>query len=338
LVVDDYEPWRRFVSSTLQKSSAIHVVSEASDGIGAVQKAEELQPDLILLDIGLPELNGIEAARRIRTLSPESKIIFITENRAPEIASEALRTGGSGYLVKSAAGHELFNAIDTVLDGGRFVTNGLAGLLEEDEQFASHAHTEKIVPQHNGNGKMHHEVGFYADDAALVDGFARGIKAALQAGNPVIVIATQPHRAAIRERLQADHVDINAATENGSYRALDSRDTLSAIMEGQIPASALCAKLVGALVSQAVSSAPGAHQRVAIFGECAPILVAANKVDAAIRLEHLWDEVTKTCQANTLCAYLWGAFPEGRNSPAFKQICAEHAVVHGVNLALVNDR
>lgn len=103
LVVDDYKPWRGFVYSTLQKQAELQVIGEASDGLEAVEKAQELQPDLILLDIGLPTLNGIEAARRIREVSPESKILFVTENRSCDIAEEALRTGAGGYVVKSDA-------------------------------------------------------------------------------------------------------------------------------------------------------------------------------------------------------------------------------------------
>jgi len=71
LVVDDYEPFRRLVCSTVGKVPALQIVGEASDGLEAVRRAEELKPDLVLLDIGLPELNGIEAARRIHKLSPE---------------------------------------------------------------------------------------------------------------------------------------------------------------------------------------------------------------------------------------------------------------------------
>ena len=325
-MVDDYEPWRRFVSSALQRSSELQVVGEASDGVTAVQKARDLQPDLILLDIGLPEQNGIEAARQIRNLSPGSKIIFITENRAPEIAREALRTGGSGYLVKSAAGSELFHAIDAVLEGRRFVTNGLARVLDVDERVATHAADRKVAPRYNEQPKIRHQVEFYSDDTAFVDGFARGIKAALKAGSPVILIANESHRAAILERLQADHVDVNAARERGNYVALDPRDTLSAVMEGNMPDAALCSETVNALVQKACNRR-GQHARVAIFGECAPTLLADGNVEAAVGLEHIWDKVTTRCQADTLCGYLWSAFPEKENSPVFRRICAEHSAV-----------
>jgi DNA-binding NarL/FixJ family response regulator len=106
-VVDDYEPWRRFVSTTLQKQPGLQIIGEAVDGLEAVQKAQQLQPDLILLDIGLPTLNGIEAARRIRELSPKSKILFVSDNRSWDIVEEALRTGAVGYVVNSDAAREL---------------------------------------------------------------------------------------------------------------------------------------------------------------------------------------------------------------------------------------
>ena len=84
LVVDDYEPWRRFLRLTLLVLGKLEVVAEIFDGLEAVQKTQELQPDLILLDIGLPNLNGIEVARRIREVSPKSKILFVSEIRDPD--------------------------------------------------------------------------------------------------------------------------------------------------------------------------------------------------------------------------------------------------------------
>lgn len=125
LVVDDFEAFRRFVCSTLTKNPELQVVGEASDGSEAVHKAEELQPDLIVLDIGLPTLNGIEVARRIRRLAPESKILFLSQESSTDVVQEALGSGALGYVVKAHAGSELLAAVETVLQGKRFVGSGL---------------------------------------------------------------------------------------------------------------------------------------------------------------------------------------------------------------------
>jgi DNA-binding NarL/FixJ family response regulator len=88
LLVEDHEPFRRFVCSMLGKRTDLKVIGEASDGLDAVRKAEELQPDLILLDVGLPTLNGIEAARRIRKLSPESKMLFVSQETSTDVCKK----------------------------------------------------------------------------------------------------------------------------------------------------------------------------------------------------------------------------------------------------------
>jgi len=127
LVVEDFDPFRRFVASILQKQQELQIICEVSDGLESVQKAAELQPDLVLLDIGLPNLNGIEAARRIRELSIKSEILFLSENRSWDIAEEALRTCEDGYVVKSDAAGELLPAVEAVLKGKRYVSASLAG-------------------------------------------------------------------------------------------------------------------------------------------------------------------------------------------------------------------
>jgi DNA-binding NarL/FixJ family response regulator len=106
LVVDDFEGFRRFVRSVLQRKPDCQII-EASDGMEAVQEARESQPNLILLDIGLPRLNGIEAARQIRELAPLAKIVFLTQERSPEIVREALILGANGYVHKPRAANDL---------------------------------------------------------------------------------------------------------------------------------------------------------------------------------------------------------------------------------------
>ena len=120
LVVEDYEPFRRFVCSILDERPDLQIVCEVSDGLEAVNQAGNLQPDLILLDVGLPSMNGIEAARRIRKLSPKSKILFLSQQSSADVVQEALATGAKGYVSKTLAGTDLLAAVDAVLRGEHF--------------------------------------------------------------------------------------------------------------------------------------------------------------------------------------------------------------------------
>jgi DNA-binding NarL/FixJ family response regulator len=155
LVVDDYEPFRRFVCSMLKRRPALQVIGEASEGSEAAQQAEELQPDLILLDVGLPILNGIDVARRIRKLSPGSKIIFVSQESSADVVQEAFLLGALGYVVKIGAGSELLTAVDAVLRGRRFVS---ATLVEHvpaefsDRQTTKRLYADEVAtPVNRGN-------------------------------------------------------------------------------------------------------------------------------------------------------------------------------------------
>jgi len=121
LVVEDFEPFLRFVCSKMGERSELQVVGEVSDGLEAVHKADELQPDLILLDIGLPSLNGIEAARRIRKLAPRSKILFLSQESSADVVKEALKFG-TGYVEKANANGELLTVIEAMRAGEQFVS------------------------------------------------------------------------------------------------------------------------------------------------------------------------------------------------------------------------
>lgn len=127
LLADDFEPWRRFVVSLLQKRPEWQVICEVSDGRQAVQRTKELRPDLVLLDISLPTLNGIEAARLIRTCAPETKILFVSVYDTFDFAAAAFRAGGQGYVIKSRGTNDLLVAIEAVLRYRLFASGTLKG-------------------------------------------------------------------------------------------------------------------------------------------------------------------------------------------------------------------
>lgn len=135
LVVDDFAQWRRVVVAAVQGRLGLRVIAEAADGIDAVDKATDLQPDLVVLDIGLPRLNGIEAAQRIKGASPKSKVLFLTENYSSDVAEAALDTGASGYVVKSASARELIPAVEAVLAGRQFLSDKVSALTVESVQL-----------------------------------------------------------------------------------------------------------------------------------------------------------------------------------------------------------
>jgi DNA-binding NarL/FixJ family response regulator len=122
LVVEDFVQFQEFICSLLKKRSESEIIGVVSDGLEAVRKAEQLKPDLILLDIGLPSLNGIEAARQIRKLSPTSKIVFLTQDCSPDLVQEALDLGAWGYVGKFRAGTDLLPAIEAVMLEKQFVS------------------------------------------------------------------------------------------------------------------------------------------------------------------------------------------------------------------------
>jgi DNA-binding NarL/FixJ family response regulator len=113
-LADDFEPWRVLLRSLLQQRPELKVVGEAADGLEAVEKAQKLQPDVILLDISMPRLNGIEAAKRIRAVAPKSKILFVSVERSADFAEAAIAAGAQGYISKANVEAELLPALDAL--------------------------------------------------------------------------------------------------------------------------------------------------------------------------------------------------------------------------------
>ena len=262
LVVEDSEHFRNFIYSTLTKRPELQVVDQVSDGLQAVRRAEELQPELIVLDIGLPSLNGIEAARQIRRLSPKSRILFLSQESSVDVVREALGTGASGYIVKSDAGRELLEGVSAVLRGELFIGERFSDhyFVEGSGAVASQKLPTKdaFAPlQQNIEITHRHEVSFYSDDASLLDAFTQFIGSALKSGSAAIVIATESHRENLLLRLQAYGLDIGAAFEQGRYISLDAAETLSTFMVNDRPDPVSFQKAVGNTVTAAAKTVEG---------------------------------------------------------------------------------
>ena len=335
-MVDDYDPWHTFVSTTLGTRPELQVVGKVSDGMEAVRQAEQLRPDLILLDIGLPTLNGIEAARRIREVAPTSTILFVSENRSLDIVEKALSTGAGGYVVKSDAGSELLPAVEAILQGRRFVSARLAGhdvAHPTVDQADNAPQREKIMAPFRAHKDLRHEVEFYKDDAGFVDGFAHFIKSAFQAGNAVIIIATESHHANLLQRLTAQGLNMPAEIEQRRYIPLEVTRTLSTFIVNNSPDPVLFRKVAGDLIMQAAKGAKGEHRRVAVCGEGVHTLLAAGNLEATITLERMWNEIGKQYALDVLCGYFRSDFATEEDVTTLERVCAEHSSVYGRELA-----
>jgi DNA-binding NarL/FixJ family response regulator len=307
LVVEDFGEFRRFLCSLLQ-SQAEFQVEVASDGLEAVEKAEAAQPNLILLDIGLPNLNGIEVARRVHQLAPSSQILFVSAESDPDVVNEALRLG-AGYVHKPRVQSDLLPAIEAIRKGEQFISRDL-GL--------------------NGgaDAPRRHDLLLYSADSVLLESFARFLATALEARNAAIVLASKSHRESLVQRLKAEGFGVDELTQRGTYISLDAADMLSSIMVDGVPDCVRFFEGLCGLIESAAKATKKKQPRVAICGECVGLLCAMGNTKAAVRLEKAGNDLVRKHNVDILCAYPSSGFKGGDDDFAFKNVCAEHSAVY----------
>ena len=203
LVVEDHEWWRRYISAELEGTSQWQVVGAASDGIEAIQKARDLKPDVILLDVGLPGIDGFEAARRILADDPSSRILFVTEQQSLEIAGAALGTRCARLRRQIGCGTR-----PAACDG----SSGRRRTFRQRENGGPWLRAATI---------RRHEAGFYADESSLLDGYATFVEGALDAGNGLVMVFTRSRRDRLHRRLQARGIDLDRTIKEGRCLWLD---------------------------------------------------------------------------------------------------------------------
>jgi DNA-binding response OmpR family regulator len=277
----------------LEKRPEFQIIGQASDGLEAIQKAEELQPDLILLDMGLPKLNGMEAARRIRIVAPHTRILFVSQESDSDVVGEALNLGALGYVHKMRARSDLLPAIEAALEGRRFVSSGL-----------------QTGPSVEAQAQPRHEILFCSDPAALMDALIGFVAEALELGNAALVRATKSRQNSLHEELRARGIHIDAAIQRGTYAFFDVDEP------ARIPDAVR-------LLSQAAAKAGKRRPRVAVWSERTGRLWAEGKTDDAIQLEQRANELAAHQDIDILCPY--PPSHDNENHRAFERVCAEHS-------------
>ena len=294
LVVEDHARFRHLICSALQRRAEFQTF-EAADGVEALQKAEELQPDLILLDISMPRMHGFEVARRIRRLAPRARVLFLSQESESDIVRKALGLGAHGYVQKTSAATDLLPAVDAVLAGRRFLSRSVA--------FSERA---------DAPARRRHEILFCPDDAAIVDAFTRYVAAALDAADAAIVLVTEAHRTHLLQELRTQGVDIDGAIERGTCQFFDADIAPDPFQFLQA--------ING--VRAAATRAGKTPARVAFGGERAGRLWAAGRTSEAVQLEQLCGELAH--DVDILCVY---PVPYTTDDQALTRICAEHTAV-----------
>ena len=299
LVVEDHEPFRRLICSSLQRAPEFRVVGETPDGLDAVTKAKELQPGVVLLDLGLPKLHGLEAARRMRAVAPDSRILVVSQESSVDVLREALDVGASGYLLKTRANADLLVGVNSVAAGALFVGRGL--------DFV------EIVEPHS---RYRHELLLCANEEAHAENLTRSISAAFEAGNAVLLWITESHRNEAFERLAQRGIDVDAAIQRGTCITWDADQPPQGLGFPQAVAQLL----------NAASRAGKGDPRVVIWAERAGRLWAGGKTNEAIGLEQLGNTLIAGHAVDILCPY---PAQDGRVAhPALGHLCAEHVAVY----------
>ena len=308
LVVEDHEPIRRVICELLQERADLLIVGEAADGLDAIRQAEALRPDVVMLDIGLPRLSGIEVAGRLRAKVPDAKLMFVTNESSLEVVEQAFRRGAHGYVYKPRVQRDILPVLDAIIRGGRFVSGGLERVAQGDS-LASHRH----------------DVVFCSSDAVLIGAFSRFIDGELREGNAVVAVVTAAHERHLQSSLEASHVDVALAIRQQRYLPVNVSELLAKATVNGCPDPLRYLDAAGDLLTDVTRRATDNHARVAACGEGTSIFWSQGHVEAAIQIECLLDEIAMSRQMDILCAYPLAARDE--SVPTVRRLCAEHTAV-----------
>ena len=317
LVVEDHEWWRRYISSALEQASQWEVVGAVSDGIEAVQKARDLKPDVILLDVGLPGMDGIQAARQMLAHDPSSRILFVSEQQSLDIAEAALGTGARGYIVKSDVGRELLPAMKAVIEGERFISAKLAGRGFETTTMGGSC--GRFGATKLGSMRTNHRSWMTMRGLPKPRWLPGTASSWWSPVHDVTGFISDCRRAASTSTAPSRRGDVFGVMCDPLCRASSSTIGLTKHDSGTPRAL---------VIMEAARGSKRDPPRVSVCGDGAATLLQDGLVDAAIRLEQLWDDVARTYNVDIFCPYPSHVLRCDDESQVFRDLRAAHSAVY----------
>jgi len=290
VVVDDHHAWRQQVKAMLENTGIYQVVGEAADGADAVAAVAALKPDLILLDIELPAVNGIAAATRILAADPAARILFLSGHRSSEIVEAAWLAGALGYVVKNQAGRDLLPAVAAVAAGRRFLSEELGG--------------RRFDPRVDRHAPHVHQAGFYTADPELLSAYATFASKALTAGKTVVALLETARREKLTALLRHQGIDIDLAIARDRYIAIDIDEILRETIVDGLPDETLVWNSAVELLMRAGRNSGDQPPALAAFGEAAQRLWNDGRPAAAVLFEQIWNDASKTLNIDIFCGYM----------------------------------
>jgi DNA-binding NarL/FixJ family response regulator len=305
LLADDHIHVRESVSRLL--AAAFDIVATAADGRQALDLARRLRPDVVVLDVGMPELDGFQTLEQLRRDNPETRVVFLTMHSDDEFVAAAINGGAHGYVLKSRVHMDLISAIDHALAGRLFLSSLTSLSIVEGSR---------------------HAVQFHANESHFLDDVSLLVGATLRSGEQVVLVTSEATRNGVARRLQARQMNLAELAEREEYVAMDSGLALSQVMRDGRPDKERLAEIIHGLDRLRLAVPNGPRGRLTIFGDMAVSLCRNGNFEAALELERIWNELTRALPFFTVCSYPIECFEHAEARNLFQNVCAEHSAVN----------